>query len=175
MNHVCLSIATTLCTAFFVTGCVSERLPAVGLNDALHIPAAEIPSLKAKAQAGDSKASERLASYYGFYVKDKKQWIYYLKLGAKNGSAMAAESLVTIYGTDPEVFDFAKALVFRQRLKQIASGSKVTIKTDEEWAYEMFFENAVAQSNKKRGILFLKYAAKHGSTKAQKDLAQMTR
>ncbi|MEN3368725.1 MAG: hypothetical protein V7609_868 [Verrucomicrobiota bacterium] len=151
----------------------AEKLKIVGLNDSLKIPSNEIPVLAKRAQGGDRSAAERLSSYYGYYLDDKKKWQYYLELAATNGSAMAIESLVTIYSTSPELFDVKRALQFRKRLRAISKKRNVTFKSNAEWGYEMYIENFVGQANKKRGLIFLEYAAKNGSQKARKELIEL--
>jgi hypothetical protein len=148
----------------------TESLPVVGLNDALQIPSNEISLLKRRAERGDHEAAIKLASYYGVYLSDKWKQVYYYELAAKGGSEVAVENLVTIYSrTDAYSFDFGKALAWRRRLKELARKKGVEIESDGEWGYGLYLDHL---TDKDGGLFFLKYAAKHGSEKAKKELLE---
>lgn len=149
----------------------TESLPVVGLNDSLRIPSNEIPELRRKAERGDHEAAIKLASYYGFYLGDKKQQVHYYRLAARKGSQVAVENLITIYScTDADSFDFEKALQWRRRLKELARKKGIEIESDAEWAYGLYRDHL---TDKDRGLSLLKYAAKHGSEKARNQLIEI--
>jgi hypothetical protein len=162
-------IAIVALAALPVITDAEEQLKVVGLNDGLRIAADELPILKAKAKRGNQEAALKLATYYGIYLNDKKRQMEYYKLAAKSGSIIAVENLVTTYSTDNESFDFAKALRWRRRLKEMAQQKNVKIESDAEWGYGLYLNHL---TDKDHGLFFLKYAAKHGSAKARQELSE---
>lgn len=147
-----------------------EKLKVVGMNDGLRISVDQLPILKRKAKRGDQEAALNLATYYGIYLDNKKTQLYYSKLAAKNGSMTAVENLITIYSrTAAERFDFEKALFWRRRLKELARKKGLDIESDAEWGYNLYLDHL---TDKDRGLFFLKYAARHGSAEARRDLSE---
>jgi hypothetical protein len=164
-------IVVVVTAALSVSTGAEEKLKVVGMNDGLRISADELPVFKKKAERGDEEAALKLATYYGIYLNDKRRQLYYSKLAAGNGSVTAVENLVTIYAaTDAESFDFKKALFWRRRLKELAQKKKAEIKSDAEWGYDLYLNHL---GDKDRGLFFLKYAAKHGSVEARKELSEI--
>lgn len=164
---VILAVSSSVCHA-------GEPLTPVMMNERLRIPDNEIPILKKKAKQGDAEAAKRLALYYGTYLDQKEKYLYYLKLGARQNSDVAIQSLMTIYTTDPDFYDFDKALTLRQRLKKmVAEGHQIELAPDAEWAYDLYIDHFVGYGNKKRGLFFLELAAKHGSEKARNELIEI--
>jgi hypothetical protein len=154
-----------------VTRNPSEPLPVVGMNDSLWIAPDEILILKRKVERGDPEAALKLASYYGVYLDDKKRQAHYYVLAATNGSLVAIENLVTIYSrTDADSFSFEKALHWRQRFKELARKRGIEIESDADWGYGLYLDHL---TDKDRGLSFLKYAAKHGSEEARKELIEI--
>lgn len=173
---LCLIAALCFSSSAYVQGQsnATEPLPVVGMNDSLRIPGNEIPILRDRARNGDRDAAERLSLYYSFFVENKAKERYYLELAAKNGSEVALKSLITIYSsTDPDRFDLKRAFISRRRLKKMAQEQKIEIKPDADWAYDLYMDHFVGAGNKRRGLFFLEYAAKHGSEKARYELIEV--
>src|SRR5438067_900203 len=160
-------IVVVVTAALSVSSRAEEKLQIVSMNDGLRISANELPVLKKKAKRGDGEAALKLATYYGVYLSEKKTELYYLKLAARNDSDVAVRNLITIYGNDSELFDFRKALLWRQRLKDLARRKNIAIDSDGDWGYDLYLNHL---GDKDRGLFFLKYAAKHGSEKARQEL-----
>jgi TPR repeat protein len=150
-----------------------EPLSAVETNDFLRIPTDRISVLTKKAERGDRDAAERLGLYYGIYRNDKKRALHNLKLAAAKNSDVAIRNLITTYSTDLNLFNFTKALGFREKLKQIAEAKKIDVQPDADWSYDLYLEHFLASENKRLGIFFLKYAARQGSEPARSELIEI--
>lgn len=150
-----------------------EPLSAVEMNDFLRIPTDRISVLTKKAERGDPDAAERLGLYYGIYRNDKKRALHNLKLAAAKNSDVAIRDLITTYSTDLNLFNFKKALGFREKLKRIAEAKKIDVQPDADWSYDLYLEHFLASENKRLGIFFLKYAAKQGSEPARSELIEI--
>ncbi len=166
---VAIRIGVLVVASLPIAASGEEQLKVVGMNDGLRIPANELPNLKRKAHRGDTEAALKLATYYGIYLNDKNRQLQYLKLGATNESDVAIRNLITIYSNDSNLFDFHKALLWRQRLKDLARRKKIEIQSDAEWGYDLYLNHL---GDKDRGLFFLKYAADHGSAQARKELSE---
>jgi hypothetical protein len=143
------------------------------IKESLSIPEAELPGLITRAEAKETDAALKLASYFGMYLGDTSKQIYYCEIAAGNGSEKALHNLMMIFASFPDFFDFERALQLRARLKAIVAARNGKIEMDSEWGYEMYLEHFVGSGNKPRGLLFLEYAAKHGSRRAAAELARI--
>ncbi|HKP04151.1 MAG TPA: hypothetical protein VJU77_12430 [Chthoniobacterales bacterium] len=140
------------------------------IKESLSIPEAELPGLIKRAEAKDTDAALKLATYFGMYLGDTNKQIHFCEIAADNGSEKALHNLMMIFASFPEFFDFERALQVRARLKATVAAREGEMETDSEWAYDMYVEHFVGYSNKPRGLLFLEYAAKQGSDKARLEL-----
>jgi hypothetical protein len=143
------------------------------IKESLSIPEADLPELIKRAEEKETDAALKLASYFGMYLGDTKKEIHYFEIAAGNGSERALHNLMMIFASFPDYFDFERALEIRSRLKAIVAARKGRIDADNEWAYEMYLEHFVGLGNKPRGLIFLEYAAKHGSRRAAAELARI--
>lgn len=143
------------------------------MNDFLRIPTDRISVLTKKAENGDPDAAERLGLYYSIYRNDKKRALHNLRLAAAKNSDVAIRNLITTYSTDLSLFNFTKALGFREKLKRIAEAKKIDVQPDADWSYNLYLEHFLASENKRLGIFFLRYAARQGSEPARSELIEI--
>lgn len=143
------------------------------IKESLFIAESELPELITRAEAKETDAALRLASYYGMYLGDTKKQLHYCEIAAGNGSEKALHNLMMIFASRSESFDFERALQMRTRLKVAVAARNGKMETDGEWAYDMYVEHFIGYGNKRRGMLFLEYAANHGSDKAATELARV--
>jgi hypothetical protein len=148
-------------------------LPPTVIKESLSIPEGELAGLIMRAEAKETDAALKLASYFGMYLGDTNKQIHYYEIAARNGSEKALHNLMMIFASFPEFFDFERALQVRARLKAIVAARNGKIDTDSEWAYDMYLEHFVGYGNKPRGLLFLEYAGSHGSRRAAAELARI--
>lgn len=180
---------------FLVAVAAAGRLDAAGLKEGEHlivehpkerlrIPDAELPVLKRRAKAGDAEAALRLATYYGFFLDNRKKvnremQIHYYEIAATHGSQTGIENLVFTYSRDIDRFDLPKACHWRRELKRLAAQKNIQVQSDAEWYYDLYSEYYVARRSvsskryKKLGLQFLECAASLGLKEAQRDLAEI--
>ena len=153
-------------------------------NDQFRIPDSELPKVKRSAEAGDTDAALKLATYYGFFLdntgkRNRDLELRFYKVAADNGSQSGIEMLIAIYSTSTDRFDLSKACEWRRKLKRLAAKQKVTIQPDAEWYYDLYSEYFVARRStsskdyKKLGLQFLECAASLGLEEAKRDLAKI--
>lgn len=147
-------------------------VPAV-IKQSLSIPEAELPDLIRRAEAKETEAALKLATYYGMYIGDTEKQIRYYEIAAANDSEKALYNLMMIFSSLSKSFDFDRALQMRARLKAVVATRAGKMESDSDWAYDMYVEHFVGYGDKRRGLLFLKYAAKQGSRKASAELAKI--
>jgi len=147
-------------------------IPAV-IKESMSIPEAELPDLIRRAKTKETEAALRLATYYGMYLGDTEKGIHYYEIAAANGSEKALYNLMMIFATISKSFDFDRALQTRTRLKAVVAAKGGKMESDGDWAYDMYIEHFVGYGNKRRGLSFLRYAAKQGSEKASAELAKL--
>jgi len=142
------------------------------LNDSLRIPKVERKVLRQKAKQGDIAAAEKLSSYYSIYQNNPVLALRYWELGAEHNSQAAIVQLMTLYSTDSTRFNFRKVLGLRNRLKKLAQTQPISLRSEEDWAYDRF-RLLADRGDKRHGVFFLEYAAQHGSRKALDELVQL--
>lgn len=153
-------------------------------KEQLRIPDGELPVLKRRAKAGDAEAALRLATYYGFFLDNRKKrnrelQVHYYKVAATHGSQTGIENLIFTYSIDTDRFDLSKACHWRRELKRLAAQRNIAIQSDAEWYYDLYSEYFVARRsvsskrNEKLGLQFLECAARLGLKEAQRELTEI--
>lgn len=85
------------------------------------IPQNELPALTARANAGDSEASERLAMYYECAALDREKALHWWRLAAHQGHVVAAYTLGVILWDSKDSQTRAEAISWLHVADQLGS------------------------------------------------------
>jgi hypothetical protein len=81
---------------------ISPEQSRVWINGTFALTPAQIKTLSAMAQAGNTDAAEKLALHYVMVVCDTPKGIYWLRIGAQHGSARCRHNLEELEREDAQ-------------------------------------------------------------------------